>query len=361
MAAGWYTADVRHLWAAFVLCAAAGPVLAGVTVEPPPGWEDVTASRRDRNLLASLKGPETSSFVLTRIDPLSLENRGVVRSLLLDVLSEIEARAKLGLRPATNLVTTTFSNDLTAHYIRADIKDRPRMILAVAEFQGTYMLATLISSVPDTLLGSLMGSLKSGPSTSQQASAAGSVETLDGQLSFLLPAGVSPRPLTPREKKMGFVAAFTGLGSELMVMKLVDEGTPMTQQPEIVRGTALSVEGALPATLSPTRKTATSAGPELVFASIKVKDASGAESQFAAGYMPWGYWGYSALAKGPAALELQGALFSRLSLGSSAVPKLVAATPKVPLSQPTGRKMSVPLAAGAALLVVLLVWRIRAK
>lgn len=342
-----------------VLALAGGAAAGSVTLEPPPGWEDVTASRRDPKLLVSLKGPETSSFVVTRLDPLALENRNVVRSLLLDVLKEIEARTKLGLKPATNLVSVTFSNALTAHYIRADIKDRPRLILAVTELRGVYMMATLISSVPETLLPSLMGALKA--SAGAAPSAAGLVETLDGQLAFLQPPGMGSRPLTGRERKMGFVAAFTGLGSELMLMKLVEEGTSLADQPDIVRGTALSVEGALPASLQGVSKTVTSAGTDLVYASVKLRDASGGESRFASGYMPWGYWGYSALAKGPAAPELMSTVFSRLSLGSSAVPKLVSATPKVPLPEPRGRGLGLPAAGAAAVLLLALVWRFKAK
>lgn len=344
-----------------VLCLAGSAFGGGVSLAPPPGWEDVTASRRDPKLLISLKGPETSSFVLTRLDPLPLDNRSVVRSLLLDVLREIEARTKLGLKPATNLVTVTFSNTLTAHYIRADIKDRPRLILAVTDMDGTYMMATLISSVPETMLPSLLGALKAQERVAAVPAAAGSTETSDGQLSFALPAGMASRALTGRERKMGFVAAFTGLGSELMLMKLMEEGTPLQEQPEIVRGTALSVEGAQPASLQDVSKTVTSAGTDLVFASVKLRDPAGGESQFAAAYMPWGYWGYSALAKGPGAVELLKTLFSRLSLGSSAVPKLVAATPKVPLPEARGRGLGLPLGAAGLVLLLLAVWRIKAK
>jgi hypothetical protein len=358
IAGGWYTPGVpRRL--VFLLLLFAPCRAALVSLSPPPGWEDVTASRREENLLVSLKGPQRSSFVLTRIGPLSMENRGALRAFLLNVLREIEARAKLGLRPASNLNTVTFANDLTVHYIRADIKNRPRLILAVAKEQGVFMLGTLISPAPQTLLASFMGSLKFGPSGPQASPpAAAAAETLDGQLAFSLPAGVSARALSARERKMGVVAVFSGLGSELMLMKILEEGTPVSQQADIVRDTALSVEGAQPATLVPAARGATPAGPDLVFASVKLR---GGQS-FAAGYMPWGYWGYSALAKGPAAVELLTGVFGRLSLGSSAVPKLVAATPKLPLPERAGGRLRL-LGAGAAVLlaVVLLVWRKRAK
>ena len=74
----------------------------------------------------------------------------------------------------------------------------------------------------------------------------------------------------------------------------------------------------------------TSAGPDFIYASARVADAAG-EGLFLAGYMPWSYWGYTILAKGAKAPEMTAAMFSSLSLGSSAVPKLVAASPKLPV------------------------------
>ena len=52
-----------------------------------------------------------------------------------------------------------------------------------------------------------------------------------------------------------------------------------------------------------------------------------------AGYMPWGYWGYSVLAKGLKAPEAVASMFGSLSLGASAVPKLVAASPRLPVAR----------------------------
>lgn len=290
---------------------------------------------------------------------MDMENRGAVRAFLLKVLKEIESRAKLGLRPATNLGTVTFANDLTAHYIRADIKENPRLILAVTRYQGVFMLGTLVCPAPQTLLASFMGAIKAGSYERRESSpSAAAVETLDGQLAFSLPAGVSARTLSAPERKRGFVAAFSGLGSELVLMKIVEDGTPLAQQADIVRDTALSMEGARPATLVPSARRETPAGPDLVFASVKLQGGQA----FAAAYMPWGYWGYSALSKGPAAVKLLTSVFDRLSLGSSAIPKLVAATPKVPLPERDGRgPLFLAAAAAALLLTLLLVWRKRAK
>ena len=113
-------------------------------------------------------------------------------------------------------------------------------------------------------------------------------------------------------------------------MKVVDEGTPVQDQPQIVRDTVLSVHGVEPGSLSLVEVAETPPGPDLIYAWARVKEP-GAEGQFAAGYMPWGYWGYSILVKGPRAVDLIGEAAKALALGPSALPKLVAETPRVPV------------------------------
>ena len=233
----------------------------------------------------------------------------------------------------TNVATvlaSTYANGLTAYTLRADLDDKPRLALAVMELDGVTMLGTLVSAVPETLLPSILGSLKgTGASVPGAVSLA---ESLDGQLSFRLPAGVRPRALTPRERKQGFVVAFAGWDSELLVMKLADDATPVKDQPDIVKSTVLSYQGVDPKTLKPIQYLLTSAGPDFIYSSAKVSEAAG-EGLFVAGYMPWAYWGYSILAKGPKALDLIVGLFTALSLGPSAVPKLVAASPRLPVAR----------------------------
>lgn len=300
-----------------------------VFLDPPPGWTDATEGRRSPEVLAALKGPETSSFVLTRIASMPLDNRGVVRALLVDILAALNQKTGLRFTLASNLTTASYANGLTVQYIRADHKGKPRLILALIEYGGATMLATLISAVPDTLLPSILGSLKVGSSPAGLSSR--ETTSLDGQLSFRLPEGVQGRLLSERERRMGFVLAVSGLGSELMVMKLVGEGTSVKDQPRIVKDTVLTVAGVVPDSLAPLNLYETPAGPELISAWAKVQDASGG-GQFLAGYMPWAYWGYSVLAKGPAAAELAEKAFAGLSLGPAALPKLVEKTPRVPLS-----------------------------
>jgi len=299
-------------------------------IDPPPGWTLVSATETDASLVLALRGPEKSSFVLTRINPVGFENRAAVRGLLADVLSGINLRTRLKFQAASNLETATYGNGLTAHCIRAGLDGKPRLALAVMELNGATMLGTLVSAVPDTMLPAILGSLKA---TGVPVPAAAPLAlSQDGQLSFRLPSGVRSRVLAPRERRAGFVAAFAGPGAEVMVMKLADDGTPVKDQPDIVKSTVRSVPGVEARTLTPVKFLMTSAGPDFIYAWARVSDASG-PSLFLAGYMPWAYWGYSILARGPAAPDLTAELFGSLSLGPSAVPKLVAASPRLPITR----------------------------
>lgn len=331
-------------------------------LDPPPGWKDVTAAKDEPEVLISLKGPETSSFMLARTGPLGLQDRGVVRTFLLDVLAGLNRRTGLGFTPASNLVETTFDNGLHAYYIKAHYKEKPRLILAVAEFRGVLLMATLISSVPDVLLPSTLGKVEARGRASRPGDGPGRLQSLDAQLAFDLGRGLVPRALTSRERKLGFVAALKGLDSEIMVMKLVEEGTPIKDQPRIVVSTVLSVEGVQKQTLSEISLLETPAGPDLVYAWARLKEPGG-PTQFAAGYMPWCYWGYSVLAKGPRAADLMREAFEGLSPGPSALPKLLAETPRVPVPRELrlrkGSRAAWALSAAALIVVGYLLWRRR--
>ena len=309
---------------------AAGAPPPPFTIEPPAGWALAPAAGDNPSLILSLKGPEKSSFVLARINPVSLENRAAVRTFLTEVIAGINARTRLKFRAAANVESASYANGVTAYCLRADLDDKPRMALAVMEVDGVYLLGTLISAVPETLLPAILGSLKG--SGSPVAGAAAVAETTDGQLRFRLPPGLRARALTPRERGMDFVAAFEGPGAEILILKLNDDGTPVKDQPVVVKGTVLAAPGVEPRTLTPVQYLMTSAGPDFIYASAKVADAAG-EGLFLAGYMPWAYWGYSVLAKGIKAPESVAAMFSSMSLGSSAVPKLVAASPRLPVTR----------------------------
>ena len=351
-------AALRHAFAIGLFLAAAGAsgrAARGETVSPPPftieppaGWSLVALPGDNPSLILSLKGPEKSSFVLARINPISLENRAAVRTVLSDVVSGISARTHLKFQAAANVETISYANGVTATCLRANLDGKPRMTLAVLELDGVYLLGTLVSAVPETLLPAILGSLKGTGAPVAGASAV--AESVDGQLRFNLPAGLRARALTARERKMQFVAAFEGPGAELLVLKSADDGTPVKDQPEVVKGTVLAAPGVEPKTLTPMRYLMTSAGPDFIYASARLADAAG-EKVFLAGYMPWGYWGYSVLAKGAKVPELAAAMFSSLSLGPSAVPKLVAASPRLPVT----RRVAVLSPWTSTLVLVLLV------
>jgi hypothetical protein len=246
-----------------------------------------------------------------------VENRAVVRGLLLDVLAEMEGRMKLGFKPSSNLLTATFANDMTAHYFRAEGREKTKLILAVTQAQGETFLLTLVSAVPDTILPSLMAGIK------QTGARVGAISA-DGQLSFAR-SGLQLRALTPRERKMNLVAALSHGDTELVVVRLPDDGTPIKDQPELVQQTVAA--GAVkPETLSPNRRMETPAGPEGIYALAELKEGG----WLASGYLPWAYWGYSIVAKGPKAEEAIEALLATLDPGPDTDDKLLASTPQVP-------------------------------
>lgn len=302
------------------------------SIEPPPGWEDISAQKAGGDVLMALQGPEESSFMLSRIPSLPLENRAVVSAFLLDVLSALNRKTGQPFAQAGALQSAHFDNGLTFLHIRADLQGRPRLVLGVADFGGTMVLGTLISAVPDTLLPPILGGLRAASRT--PIASAGSVQSLDGQLLFSLPEGLRQRPLSEREKKMGFVLALQGFGAELMVLKVVGEDAAATDQSRIVAQTVLSLPGVDAASLSPVGLLKTSPGPNLAYASASVQDAAN-PTDFMAGYLPWGYWGYSILAKGSQPVELMKRAFGALTLGPSAQPKVVAATLPIKLKQKT--------------------------
>src|SRR5262245_5802266 len=121
-------------------------------IDPPPGWEDVTASRAGPDVVVALQGPETGSFALTRAEPVALDNKGAVRAFLDEALSAVNKNTGLGFSAAGPVTAATYDNGLSASYILAGRGGRPRLVLAVTDFGGATMLATLVSSVPETLL-----------------------------------------------------------------------------------------------------------------------------------------------------------------------------------------------------------------
>jgi hypothetical protein len=255
------------------------------------------------------------------------------------------------------LNTNNYDNGVALYSVSADYQGKPRLVLGVMQSGADTLLATLISSVPDTLLPSIMGSIKNNEAPAAKEGA--KAETTDNQITFDLPSGFATRPVSEAERKMGFVLAVQGLNSELMIMKLVDDSTAVKDQPAVVKDTVLSVAGVDKTSVSDVALLDTPAGPQLVYAAGRVQDTSGASGEFSAGYVPWCYWGYSVLSKGPKARELMTRVFSLAAQGSAANPTLVSKTPKIPLEQELkvhGQEIPlIPAAAAAALVVVVLI------
>ncbi len=313
----------------------ARPVRASIaSVEPPPGWTDVSAGQSKRAVLAALKGPETSSFMLARMKPIDFDNRGEVRAYLVEVVDGINRATGQAFAIATDVKMADYGNGLSAQYVRADLNGKPRLIVAVARLDGVPMVAVLSSAVPETMLPEILGAVKIAAPEEADADASEDsdgprVETEDGQLSLALPSGASLRPLTDLERKQGFMLAVDGWGSELVIMKIVDD-TPVSMEPALVRATVSQMAGVDPGSVTRPAHLDTKARPAMVYSWGRL----GESSQFAAGFLPWCYWGYSVLAKGPRAVALLQAVLPGIVGGSAAQPRLVAETPFIPLGRP---------------------------
>lgn len=335
----------------------------GITLEPPPGWTDVSDKTSNPDVVSAMKGPERSSFVLSRVDRMSLRNRARTKTLLSDILSNTNRKTGLALVSRGPLRTASLKNDLTVHYILAEHAGKPRLALGLVEAGGGVLLGTLISSVPETQLPSLFGAIRVDLRAAQTASAAPGGRrgaSLDGQFSFSLPEGLSMRKVTPKEKETGVVAVIRGVSGELKFLKEPEPAASGDEEAKVVRNTVLSVTGVNRQTLSPVLSLRTPPGPEVLYASARVKTA-GAETTFLYGFMPWAYWGYSIWGTGPGSPELVRAALGSLSMGMSANPALIAKTPRLARNLPSRRKALAGAGGFAALLVLVLFLRSRLK
>ncbi|MDE2039255.1 MAG: hypothetical protein KGO96_06680 [Elusimicrobia bacterium] len=343
--------------AAAAVCVHARPaVRQRFSLSPPPGWRMIAHAP---GTLLRLKGPENSAFALTPAPPVALDDRAEVSRFLSGTLSALDSRTGLDFRQAGPVRSVRYGLR-SFLYIEATLRGRPRLILALGGDGRSPVLATLISSVPRLMMPDLLGGLRF---SGAQPDATGLVRSEDGQLRLSLPAGVSARPLSAEESKRGFVLALRGRGSELLVLRLLEaEATPAAQEAAIMERTVLKESGVNTATLSRARRLSTRAGPGIIYASARLS-AKGAGS-FLAGFLPWGYWGYSILARGEDPEGLLRASFSALSLGPEAEPRVIAATPFIPLPAPSplGRDGRLAAAAAGAILVAVVeVWALRPR
>jgi hypothetical protein len=329
-----------------------------VSLDPPPGWSDITGKPAVKGVLLAVRGPEGSSFAVALMPASATESAAATKSYLMRVLDGLRAGAKLDYRSNGRVETKTFRNGVTARFMRADVDDHPRLLVAVIDAGGAPLLATLSSAAPDAMMGPLFGGLRLG--TPGAIKTAGTAESSDGQLKIALGGGLRSRGLSGEERRQGAVLAIQGAGSEVLFLKVEKEDAAPKDQAAIVRATVadaakLSLDG-----VSPARRAESPAGPAAVYAWAKISGTP--DLRFAAGFLPWQYWGYSVLARGPQADELLVGALAALKQGPSAVDGLVRESPRIEIPDDAARR-HVPAAAVAvaAALLLLIVWSLSRK
>jgi hypothetical protein len=321
-----------------------------VTIEAPPGWADAGASRRISGALITLKGPEASSFVVARADGAPRDSASGALAYLTKLVDGLRAGSGADFRAAGVLETRTFRNGVSIQLLRATLGGKPRLIVALVDAGGPPLVATLASAAPEAMLNPLFGSLRSGAPEGEVRSA-GVERSLDAQLELALGGGLRARALSAAERDKGVVLALQGAGSEVVFLKLSEEDAAAKDQAGIVRATVADAAKVPLDSVSPARPAATPAGPGAVYAWARLPDSP--DLRFAAGYLPWQYWGYSLLARGPQADELLVGALAALKAGPAAVPKLVASTPKLDDAEPDEAVARYGPAASIALVLLL--------
>jgi hypothetical protein len=327
------------------------------SLEPPPGWVDVTAATPVRGVLLALRGPESSSFAVARMPASALDSAAETKAYLERVLDGLRAGARLDYRSNGRIETKTFRNGVTARFLRATVAGQPRLLVAVIDAGGPPLLATLSSAAPDAMMGPLLGALRLGvPGT---ARVAGTAQSADGQLQLALGGGLRSREPNGDERRSGAVLVVQGADSEVVFLKVEEEDASPQDQASIVRATVADAAKVALDDVSPARRAATPAGPAAVYAWAKISGAQGL--RFAAGFLPWQYWGYSVLARGPQADELLVGALAALKQGPSAVAGLVEASPKIEIPDEPGRRRAPAAIAVAVLILLSFVWSRRRK
>jgi len=348
-----------------VLAFAAGAAFAAeapapqASLEPPPGWTDITGQPPVKGVLLALRGPEGSSFAVALMPAAAADNAASVKAYLMRVLDGLRAGAKLDYRSDGRVETKTFRNGVTARLMRATIDGAPRLVVAVVDAGGAPLLATLSSAAPDAMMNPLFGALHlSAPPATMKTS--GNALSTDAQLQIALGGGLRSRDLTPDERRRGAVLAIEGAGSEVLFLRVEGDDAAPKDQAAIVRATAADGAKVMAASVTPAKRADTPAGPSAVYAWAKITDAP--NQRFAAGFLPWQYWGYSILGRGPQADELMAGSLAALKQGPSAVDGLVRASPRIDVPEDGARK-HIP-AAGVAIagaVLVLIVWSLSRK
>jgi hypothetical protein len=329
-----------------------------VTLDPPPGWSDITAKTPVKGVLLALRGPESSSFAVARMPASALDSAAGTKAYLESVLDELRAGARLDYRSNGRVESKTFRNGVTAHFLRATVDDQPKLLVAVIDAGGPPMLATLSSAAPDAMMGPLFGALRIGTLGAVRNS--GTAQSADGQLQIALGGGLRSRDLSGDERRQAAVLAIQGAGSEVIFLKVEEEAASPKDQAAIVRAAAADAAKVPLDGVSPARRAPTPAGPSAVYAWAKISGSP--DLRFAAGFLPWQYWGYSVLARGPQADELLVGVLAALKQGPAAVAGLVEASPTIEIPDAEERRRLREAAVAAGVVVLLLfAWSLRRK
>ena len=314
-----------------LLAALTAPALQAAvpTLAPPPGWKDADVAGRSAGVVIALKGPEKSSFVIKRVAGVPFDNQAGVRGYLRDVLKGVRDAGRLAYRSNGRVETRTFRNGLSARLLRAQLEGEDRLVLGLFEAGGGTYLAVLMSAAPEAMLPSLLGAVDLG--AADEVLSSGAARSLDGQLEIALGGGLSSRALLEMEQSKGFVLAVQGGGSEILFQKLSGaEATKPSEQAAITRELAAAAAGTVVGKAAPARSAPTAAGPVGVYSWAPMSGDPNARA--AAGYLPWAYWGYQLFGRGPACDELMIGVLAALKAGPSAMPALVAGTPRIPIA-----------------------------
>jgi|CXWL01.1.fsa_nt_gi hypothetical protein len=334
----------------FFLVSASSTVQASsLTLVPPPGWKDAGAAGASSGAVIALKGPEKSSFVVKRVSAVSFENQASVRGYLRDVLQGMREASHLGYRSNGRVETRTFRNGLSVRLMRAQIKGEDRLALGLFESGGAVYLAVLMSAAPEAMLPSLLGTVDFGAAAGDSP-ASEFARSLDGQLELAVGGGLTVRALTEMERSKGFVLAVQGSGAEIVFQKLSGaEATKPAEQAAITRELAAAAAGTTAGKAAPVRAAASAAGPVGVYSWAPMSGET--DMRAAVGYLPWAYWGYQLFGRGPDCDQFLIGVLAALKAGPSAMPALVAGSPRIPIeSGPfSGRRIWAMLGAGSVI------------
>lgn len=326
------------------------------TIDPPPGWRDVTSEGRV-NAVIALKGPETSSFLVKTARLAPMDNPAGVRGYLNDVLIGLRRSTELDYRTSGRVETRVFRNGLKAHLLRAGLGGEERVVIALFSVRGAGHLAVLLSAAPEAMLDSLIGALQI-DKVEGAIQSRGVVRSADGQLELALGGGLRSRALLDAEAGKGFVLVIQGSGSEIVFQKLAEaDATKPAEQAAIVRALTASTAGVPAAKIAPVAEAPTAAGPIGIYSWAPAKNGE----MRSVGYLPWGYWGYQLFGRGPQAGELMAGVLAALKAGPTAVPGLLASSPRIPIKKEVPRRtLAIGMLATLAA-VIFLIWSLRRK